>query len=586
MPRPPLARLRSTLTIRIAVFPPSIAASPACSQRPQIAARRYIATMPAQSPPHPAQGPRTTAKQEAHSGAKPPQKRIQKPVLVGEWQPNLPSRMGARSKGCGHYVWGSPVMSGRIAAFDLDGTVIQPTDGKAFPKNSFDWQFCSPLVVPKLRELHRAGYSIVLISNQASSNPKLASDFRQKIPYICRKIGVPLHVYACWDFDEYRKPAPGMWRAFEQLVIATGQEIDYTTSFYVGDAAGRRTDHADTDRKFALNAGLRFMTPEELFSDEAPDPDWALWGWNPFAYSHTPADGAPAVAGPRAGMLDASSEVVLLVGAPASGKTHHWEHVIRPQGYQLVKYESERGYTVPLDVEVKLHEVLGTPTAEEITTSSAGIRPAPLSSLPSARLVLSSSFPSRHSRRALLAYIRTTHPHVRVRAIVFSPVGGFDEARYGKGGVELWKHTSVWRMAYGEEESAQGTDEGNDGRGGTRMVPIEAFKKWERDWEEPTLEEGFDTIEHSYFALDPTRTSPHAFAAWHQWLADVYPGKAIKSGRIAVEGPGWTGMRAEGVGGEMSSRSGRVGEKCDLFRLSGATSASVITSGARAWQSA
>lgn len=40
---------------------------------------------------------------------------------------------------------------------DLDGTVIQPRDGKAFPKDSFDWQFCSPLVVPKLRELHRAG---------------------------------------------------------------------------------------------------------------------------------------------------------------------------------------------------------------------------------------------------------------------------------------------------------------------------------------------------------------------------------------------------------------------------------------------
>lgn len=123
-----------------------------------------------------------------------PKRRSQKPVLVGEWQPTLPSRMGARSKGCGHYAWGNPLMAERIAAFgefvmllstlsvgascsdallsassdadgqalkrldsDLDGTVIQPKDGKAFPKDSFDWQFCSPLVVPKLRELHRAG---------------------------------------------------------------------------------------------------------------------------------------------------------------------------------------------------------------------------------------------------------------------------------------------------------------------------------------------------------------------------------------------------------------------------------------------
>lgn len=46
----------------------------------------------------------------------------------------------------------------RVACLvDLDGTVIQPRDGKPFPKDSFDWQFCSPRVVPKLRELHRAG---------------------------------------------------------------------------------------------------------------------------------------------------------------------------------------------------------------------------------------------------------------------------------------------------------------------------------------------------------------------------------------------------------------------------------------------
>lgn len=43
--------------------------------------------------------------------------------------------------------------------------------------------------------------------------------------------------------------------------------------------------------EFALNAGLRFMTPEELFGGAVPDPDWALWGWNPFSYPHT---GAPA----------------------------------------------------------------------------------------------------------------------------------------------------------------------------------------------------------------------------------------------------------------------------------------------------
>lgn len=54
---------------------------------------------------------------EGAAGRSWPSKRTQKPVLVGAWLPSLPSRLGARSKGCGHYVWGEPSMSGRIAAF-------------------------------------------------------------------------------------------------------------------------------------------------------------------------------------------------------------------------------------------------------------------------------------------------------------------------------------------------------------------------------------------------------------------------------------------------------------------------------------
>lgn len=40
---------------------------------------------------------------------------------------------------------------------------------------------------------------------------------------------------------------------------------DYTDkdrSFFVGDAAGRKGDFAGTDRKWALNVGIKFYTPE------------------------------------------------------------------------------------------------------------------------------------------------------------------------------------------------------------------------------------------------------------------------------------------------------------------------------------
>jgi hypothetical protein len=36
-------------------------------------------------------------------------------------------------------------------------------------------------------------------------------------------------------------------------------------SFFVGDAAGRNGDFASTDRKWALNVGVKFYTPEVCY---------------------------------------------------------------------------------------------------------------------------------------------------------------------------------------------------------------------------------------------------------------------------------------------------------------------------------
>jgi bifunctional polynucleotide phosphatase/kinase len=74
---------------------------------------------------------------------------------------------------------------------------------------------------------------------------------------------------------------PGMWDELERIFAAdnvqigewcrdirqhreylTGVTSDKDTSFFVGDAAGRAGDFASTDRKWAVNIGIRFYTPE------------------------------------------------------------------------------------------------------------------------------------------------------------------------------------------------------------------------------------------------------------------------------------------------------------------------------------
>lgn len=45
----------------------------------------------------------------------------------------------------------------------------------------------------------------------------------------------------------------------------------YGSSFYVGDAAGRKGDHSAADIGFAKDVGVKFLLPEEVFWSH---PNW------------------------------------------------------------------------------------------------------------------------------------------------------------------------------------------------------------------------------------------------------------------------------------------------------------------------
>ncbi|XP_064360608.1 bifunctional polynucleotide phosphatase/kinase, partial [Dromaius novaehollandiae] len=233
----------------------------------------------------------------------------------------------------------------QIAGFDLDGTLIGTKSGKVFPTGPDDWRILYPEIPKKLKQLHNDGYKIVVFSNQLGiARGRLRPDaFKAKVEAVGQRLGVPLQVLVATGPGIYRKPVLGMWehlceQANEGLAVAVEK------SFYVGDAAGRPPDWAPGrkkkdfscgDRLFALNAGLRFHTPEEFFLGWAPA-RFALPAFDPRQLDPE----APLWDPPDAALVAPGPEVVVAVGFPGAGKTTFLQRHLVPAGYTYVNRDT------------------------------------------------------------------------------------------------------------------------------------------------------------------------------------------------------------------------------------------------------
>jgi len=154
----------------------------------------------------------------------------------------------------------------KIAAFDLDDTLITAIPGSKWAKSANGWKWWDVSVPTKLKQAHNEGYLIVIISNQGNislvDNPKVLrkdtislDNFKAELTTVLRQLDLPISVYAATAQDKYRKPRIGMWQEMLDDFHLSGEgALDLHKSFYVGDAAGRakldkrRKDHACSDR--------------------------------------------------------------------------------------------------------------------------------------------------------------------------------------------------------------------------------------------------------------------------------------------------------------------------------------------------
>ncbi|AYV84847.1 MAG: polynucleotide phosphatase/kinase [Hyperionvirus sp.] len=215
----------------------------------------------------------------------------------------------------------------RCACFDLDSTLIKTKSGKKFPKDENDWIFFSPNVLPKLKELHKADYCIIIITNQSGlSNETKRIVWKKKVDEIVKQIALPIKLFCSIAHDIYRKPLPAITTKHIQPNIS----IDFTRSFYCGDACGRPGDHSDCDYKFALNSNLNFKLPEELFDNNITALPKIIY--QPFIEIQQKPINPP--------FTPNINEIILMIGPPGSGKSKYATEILVPLNYVRINRDT------------------------------------------------------------------------------------------------------------------------------------------------------------------------------------------------------------------------------------------------------
>lgn len=184
----------------------------------------------------------------------------------------------------------------KVAAFDMDDTLICSKSGVKWGRGPSDWKWRTDTIIPVLQQLVSQGKcAVAIFTNQQSisvtelltSLSKSYRNFTIKVGQILASLdvslkGIPILVFAApgrpgklqplrstvEEHHHTRKPGPGMWETLQEYVkAALGDDcsIDMEASFYVGDAAGRDGDHLADDLNFAKNAGLSYQIPEDFF---------------------------------------------------------------------------------------------------------------------------------------------------------------------------------------------------------------------------------------------------------------------------------------------------------------------------------
>lgn len=265
------------------------------------------------------------------------------------------------------YTYKSPQKSDKLLLLDLDGTLIKTKSGNKFPRNAADWQF-----IYDINKLPR-DCEIIIISNQSRAANKRSVTRKKlnlKIPAILRASGINT-AYILVAYDSYRKPATSL---LEDYI----KPQNYKSTIYVGDAAGRSGDFADSDYLLACNYNIlhpnsiTFMTPEQFFKNDKSRPI-LMRNFDPPVY----------FAGIRGGRslrkikydIDAykinTPECIYICGPPSCGKSMLSKRIKSEWNYKRIARRVNKKLRSDISYVVDINPVIDT---DFIYNHSGGVR--------------------------------------------------------------------------------------------------------------------------------------------------------------------------------------------------------------------
>jgi bifunctional polynucleotide phosphatase/kinase len=334
------------------------------------------------------------------------------------------------------------LMNKKIAAFDLDDTLIKTKSGKDFYEDVNDWEIYDKSIPGKLFKLINDGYQIVIISNQLgiSKGKTKLNEWTAKVQKVIHYFKIEATILCSIRDDLYRKPRVKLWDTYIQG--------NRNKSFFCGDAGGigKRNinnqiinkDFSDSDLKFAKNLGIRFMHRDEFIFNVKHD----------FSKINYPLNFDHVLKSTKVHEFEPQKpELIINVGFPASGKSTYTLKYIQPHNYVYINLDIMKDKQKCFN---ECHNALAKKQSVVIDNTNL----------------------DKETRKK---YIEIAHKNnIKIRCFLFTT------------SIEVCRHNSYFRNYTTQRE----------------VIPKIVFHMMRKKYEEPSIDEGFSQIVTIDFNFD------------------------------------------------------------------------------------